>query len=106
MPGVTETPRVEHVPDDDQTPRRSVLSHRRESGRATAAVVLGVAGLFLLPLVCSVMAIRVGGQALREIEADPDLGGADRARAGRALGWIGLVAWAAAVVLAIVILSR
>ncbi|WP_217915380.1 DUF4190 domain-containing protein [Miltoncostaea marina] len=102
---MTDPPQVERVPDDDETPRRSVLSHRRESGRATAALVLGVAGLFLLPLVCSVMAIRVGGQALREIEAHPDLGGAERARAGRALGWIGIVAWLAAVVLAIVILA-
>ena len=61
------------------------------SGKAVAAAVLGVAGFLVLPIVCSILAIVLAGQARREIADDPRLGGAGLATTGLVLGWLGLV---------------
>lgn len=63
-------------------------------GNATAAFVLGLAGIFICPLVGSVAAIALGVSARREIEADPSLDGRGLAGWGLGLGIAGL-AWAA-----------
>jgi hypothetical protein len=52
--------------------------------------VLGILGLVLCPIICSVLAIMYGNQARREIERDPSLGGAGTATAGYVLGIVGL----------------
>jgi uncharacterized protein DUF4190 len=62
----------------------------RSSGKAVASLVLGIAGLIILPVVCSVLAIIFGQQAKREIDADPTLTGRGMAQAGFILGIIGL----------------
>ncbi len=61
------------------------------SSKAVASLALGVAGFVVVPVVCSVLAIILGSQAKREIEADKRLGGESMARAGVILGWVGLV---------------
>ena len=96
--------------DDDARPgtgdppagRRPEPGPERRSTRATAALVLGVAGLVTIPVVVSVAALVVARGALAEIAADPGLGGARRARTGRALGWIGLAIMAVTIVVGIV----
>ena len=60
------------------------------SGKATASLVLGIAGFLVFPLVCSILAIVLGNQAKQEIAADPRLGGESAANAGVILGWIGI----------------
>lgn len=60
-------------------------------GKATASLVLGIVGLLICPLVCSVLAIIFGQRAKREIAANPGLGGAGIAQAGFILGIVGLV---------------
>jgi hypothetical protein len=62
----------------------------RTSGLATSSIVLGIAGLFILPLVAPILAIVFGSKARKEIAADPSIGGAGLARAGVILGWVGL----------------
>ena len=62
----------------------------RTPGSATASLVLGILGLVLCPIICSVLAIIYGNQARREIERDPSLGGAGTATAGYVLGIVGL----------------
>jgi hypothetical protein len=64
---------------------------QRTPGKATAALVLGIVGLFICPLVCSVLAIVFGTQAKNEIDRDPSLGGRGLAQAGFVLGIVGLV---------------
>lgn len=72
------------------TPAAVPAHYRRTEGSATAALVLGIAGLILCPLVCSILAIVFGNQAIRKIQADPNLDGEGMARAGIVLGWIGV----------------
>ncbi len=62
------------------------------NSRATAALVFGILGLIVCPLILSVVAIVLGYQARKEIDAS---GGRFRNRgaatAGIVLGWVGLV---------------
>lgn len=58
-------------------------------GSAITALVLGILGVILCPLILSVPAIIVGRSAQRKIEADPALGGEGMAKAGVVLGWVG-----------------
>jgi hypothetical protein len=59
----------------------------RTSGKATAALVLGICGLVLFPPL-GVIALFVGRGARNEIAEDPTLGGEALATAGIVLGWI------------------
>lgn len=61
----------------------------RTSGNATAALVLGIVGIFMCPLVASVPAIALGSSAKREIRENPGMGGEGMATWGIALGWVG-----------------
>jgi Domain of unknown function (DUF4190) len=69
------------------------------SGKAIAALVLGIAGVLVVPVICSILAIVLGRQAKREIDADPRLGGEGMATAGTVLGIIGLCLFAVGVFL-------
>lgn len=60
-------------------------------GKATASLVLGIVGLVICPLVCSVLAVVFGKQAKDQIAANPGMGGAGLAQAGVVLGWVGIV---------------
>jgi len=61
------------------------------NGKATASLVLGIVGLFICPIVCSVLAIILGYTAKNEIAASGGWQtGESNARAGIILGWIGL----------------
>jgi len=75
------------------------------NGKATAALVLGICGLLLCPLVLSVVALVLGYQARTEIDQS---GGTQDGRglavAGIVLGWIGVV-FAALVVLAVIAIA-
>lgn len=63
----------------------------RNSGRATASLVLGIVGLILCPFICSVLALVFGYQARREIDASGGaIGGRGNAKAGIILGWVGI----------------
>jgi hypothetical protein len=60
-------------------------------GNAVASLVLGIVGLVVCPIICSVLAIVFGQQAKGQIERDPNLGGAGLAQAGYIMGIVGLV---------------
>jgi hypothetical protein len=65
---------------------------RESHGRATAALACSVVGLFICPVVFSVIAIVLGTQARREIDAEPErYGNRGQAQWGVNVGWIGLV---------------
>jgi hypothetical protein len=62
-----------------------------ESGNATAALLLGIAGIFVCPIVCSILAIVYGKKAYSEIDASNGyMRGRGQAQAGIVLGWVGL----------------
>ena len=64
---------------------------QQTSGKSTAALVLGIVGLVLCPLICSVLALVFGYKARREIdESGGRLTGRGNATAGVVLGWIGV----------------
>ena len=71
-------------------------------GKATAALVLGIVGIFICPIICSTLALVFGMQARQEIDASGGaLGGRGLAQAGFILGIVGLVLgviWIAVVV--------
>jgi hypothetical protein len=67
-------------------PRRNATT----SGKAMAALILGIGGFVFFPVVCSVLALVFGRQARDEIARDPRLEGAGAATAGIILGWTGL----------------
>lgn len=61
------------------------------NGKATASLVLGIVGLFVCPIICSVLAIILGSTAKNEIAASGGWQtGESNAKAGIILGWIGL----------------
>jgi hypothetical protein len=65
------------------------VPHSQTSGKATAALVLGICGIIVFPLVCSVLAIIFGQQAKNDIARNPSIGGYGMAQAGFILGIIG-----------------
>ena len=61
------------------------------NSKATAALVLGIAGLVVCPLICSVIGLVLGYQARSEIDASGGMQtGRGNAIAGIVLGWIGV----------------
>ena len=76
-----------------QTPDgRWVQAAPASSGKATAALVLGILGLVFCPLICSVLALVFGYQGRNEIDASGGrVSGRSIAMAGIVLGWIGVV---------------
>jgi mannose/fructose/N-acetylgalactosamine-specific phosphotransferase system component IIC len=63
---------------------------QRTSGYAVASLVLGIAGLFIFPLIPSILAVIFGSKARDEIRATPAIGGDGLATAGLVLGWVGI----------------
>ena len=60
-------------------------------GKATAALVLGILGLLLCPLIFSILALVFGYRSRRDIDASNGrLTGRGNATAGIVLGWIGI----------------
>jgi hypothetical protein len=68
------------------------------SGKATASLALGLAGLVVLPVIGSLLAIAYGAMAYNDTERDAHLAGRGRAVAGLTLGLVGLVVGVAALV--------
>jgi hypothetical protein len=62
---------------------------RRTDGQAIAALVLGIAGLLMCPVIPSIIAIVIGNQAKQRLRYDPTLQGEELANVGVILGWIG-----------------
>jgi hypothetical protein len=71
-------------------PRALGGAGRRTEGSAIAALVLGIAGIVVCPLVPSIIAIIVGSQARTKIANDPSLEGEGLAKTGVILGWVGI----------------
>ena len=65
---------------------------QRTSGKAIAALVLGIAGIIIpcVWIVCSTLAIVFGHQGRQDVGRDPTLGGGGMATAGFVLGIVGL----------------
>ncbi len=60
-------------------------------GKAIAALILGICGFVICPLIPSILAVVFGSQAKNEIDASRGgLGGRGVAMAGLILGWIGI----------------
>ena len=87
-----------------QTPDgRWVQTGATSSGKATAALVLGILGLVFCPLICSVLALVFGYQARNEIDASGGrLSGRGSASAGIVLGWVGVVITALFLILIVI----
>ena len=79
----------EGAPLDNLAPRSGRAT--RTSGLAIASLVVGIAGLFVAPVLGSVIALVLGYSARRELQRDPRLEGHGYATAGIVLGWVGLV---------------
>lgn len=77
----------------------AALPARRGSGKATAALACGVAGLVtgfaIVTLLVAVVANVLGSYALQEIAADPGLEGRGRAVGGIWCGVAAIVLWGA-----------
>jgi uncharacterized membrane protein len=67
---------------------------QKSNGKATAALVLGIIGIFVCPIICSVLAIVLGYAARTEIAASHGMESGDsNATAGIILGFIGIAVW-------------
>ena len=61
------------------------------STNATVALVLGICGFVVCPLICSILAIVFANKAYAEIDRSGGrIGGHGMAQAGLILGWIGV----------------
>ena len=63
---------------------------KRTDGQAVAALVLGILGFVGCPIIPSIIAIVLGTQSRKKIQADPTLEGEGMAKAGVILGWVGI----------------
>jgi len=74
------------------------------NGNATAALVLGICGIVVCPIICSILAIVFAKMAYREIDASGGhQGGRGNAQAGLVLGWVGLALWGLGIIAYIVL---
>lgn len=89
------------VESDGSSQPTAAAARPRTSGAAIASLVLGVVGLFAIPLITSVAAIFLGRRAQREIAENPGLSGEGLAKAGVILGWIGVVLMVAGIVIGV-----
>ena len=74
---------------------------QRTSGKAVAALVLGIAGWLVAPFILSVLGIIFGAMARKEIANDPAVGGRGMANWGFWLSITGLAAWVILIVVLI-----
>jgi hypothetical protein len=69
-----------------------VPAPRPTSGLAITSLICGIAGVVLfwlfLPMLASIVAVITGHMALRQIQADPSLGGRGMAIAGVIMGYV------------------
>jgi hypothetical protein len=64
---------------------------QENSSNATIALVLGICGFVVCPLICSVLAIVFASKAYTEIDnSGGRIGGRGMAQAGQILGWVGV----------------
>ena len=87
-----------------QTPDGSwALAGPTASGKATAALILGVLGIVFCPIVFSVLALVFGHQGRNEIDGSGGrISGRGLATAGIILGWIGIVIWGVLIALGVI----
>jgi hypothetical protein len=101
-PAATACPNCGHP--GPASPRSvAVAPGPRTEGFAIASLVCGIGAFFAVPIVGSILAIAFGGVARRRIAEDPALQGADMARAGIIIGWVGLIVVVMAIVFLIVL---
>jgi uncharacterized paraquat-inducible protein A len=81
----------------------TAASGRRTEGTAIASLILGVAGVFFCPLICSILAVIFGRQAKSKIAADQSLEGEGLATAGTVLGWVGIGLSVVAIIVIIIV---
>jgi hypothetical protein len=72
----------------------SPLTGTKRSSKSTWALVMGIMGIIILPVVFSILAIVFGVSARSDIDRNPELQGRGNATAGIVLGIIGLSFWA------------
>jgi membrane-bound ClpP family serine protease len=61
------------------------------NGKAVISLVLAIVGLFIIPIILSVLAIIIGWAALADIDRKPPQSGKGLAIAGIVIGVIGLI---------------
>ena len=71
-------------------------------GEATASLVLGIIGIFICPIICSILAIVFGIKAKNMIDASGGyMGGRGVAQAGLVLGIMGMVFYTILVIVSV-----
>ena len=75
-------------------------------GLAIASLVCSIAAFFFIPFIGSILAIVFGTIARRRIAEDPSLQGAEMARVGIIVGWVGLIVMTLLAIVAIWALSH
>lgn len=63
---------------------------REHAPGAVASLVLGILGLFTIPLILSIIAVVLGNQSKRATAAEPHRYNDQLGQVGRILGWIGI----------------
>lgn len=93
------------LPPSDATYQGPAGPQQRTPGNAVASLVLGIVGLVLCPIICSVLAIIFGQQARQQIERDPGLTGAGLATAGYIMGIVGLALYGLLILFWVVVVA-
>jgi hypothetical protein len=76
------------------------------NSKATASLVLGIVGIIICPIICSLLAIILGYSAKNEIAASRGTQtGESNATAGIILGWIGLALYVVGMIIWVIIVA-
>jgi uncharacterized protein DUF4190 len=95
-----EQPQWQQPPQEQQRPQWEQQQYPqwqsppRTPGQAFAALILGIVGLVICPIIPSILAIVFGSMARSEIDrSGGQLGGSGIALTGLILGWVGVGLW-------------
>lgn len=78
-------------PGEVRGPFPSYARPGQTSGKAVVSLVLAIVGLFIIPIILSVLAIIIGWAALTDVDRNPSIGGRGLAISGIVIGIIGLI---------------
>lgn len=92
MPGrAAERPGARGEEPEVRGPFRTEPRQTKTSGKAIASLILALLGLFIFPIILSLVAVILGWSALKDIERTPNTKGRGLAIAGLVIGVVGIV---------------
>ena len=77
---------------------RAAGSGASSKGKAIGALTCGIVSLFVCGMITGIIAVKLGADALKEMDSSKNYEGQGMAKAGKVLGIIGIIGWVIVIV--------